>query len=554
MNHLTDEELAARLDGTASDASEQHLESCEDCRARLADLASLDESLGRVLAHDPGEAYFASFADRVTQRIASGARPAAARQEKSWFAWWNSPRSLAWAGGALALVAVAALAVVVGRDRSAHPIVAGAPSDVGRAVTPPAASAPAARREAALRAAEESPSAAAERDQASAKQKATKVAGGATPSQFRAQVEGQPKPVPAPQVMSRGANAPMRLQELKTLPNGEQVPVANGVPPVGSRPAAVPTPSGFFKRGATLMSPQASARDDRAAQNVAPPAIAAAPAPREEKRFASAPPASAPAPLTLAAPSTRASAAPPPSAVQSSEVTDRLSNSPGHRPPTNLAEDAVTATPVRLCGHVHDARGRALAGVVLSVAETGASTTSASDGTFCLEAPNAHPTIEAFSVGYRVFRGDVSGEASLQPLAIALEPVEALPRPLGLGKATSGERLGFTGGGSPGGPATMLATQAARAATAIAKRAHTVDAWQRAADQWVHAAAGLAGAPDALLDARFHVAEAWVSAWRIGHTATERAAANGAVGDYLAAAPAGPLRDLADGWRRELAN
>ncbi|HEY6194157.1 MAG TPA: zf-HC2 domain-containing protein, partial [Candidatus Eisenbacteria bacterium] len=69
MTHLNDDQLSALHDGALAPAeraaSEAHVADCEACRARLAELASLDEALGSALAHDPGEAYFATFADRV---------------------------------------------------------------------------------------------------------------------------------------------------------------------------------------------------------------------------------------------------------------------------------------------------------------------------------------------------------------------------------------------------------------------------------------------------------------------------------------------------------
>jgi anti-sigma factor RsiW len=142
MNHLTDEQLAARLDGSRSPDAEGHLAGCEECRARLAELSSLDDALARALDHDPGEAYFASFADRVAARIAQDAAPAPASAtadvtRRGLFGWWNSPRALAWAGGAVAVVAVAALAVVITRDHGVRPLAGRtAPSEVGSTAAP----------------------------------------------------------------------------------------------------------------------------------------------------------------------------------------------------------------------------------------------------------------------------------------------------------------------------------------------------------------------------------------------------------------------------------
>src|SRR5512144_1440176 len=109
MKHLTDDQLSALLDDAlpASEraACDAHLAGCDACRARLAELSALEESLGKALTHDPGEGYFADFAERVAKRIASGPRPldAAPRAPKappsrSPWAWLTSPRGLALAG------------------------------------------------------------------------------------------------------------------------------------------------------------------------------------------------------------------------------------------------------------------------------------------------------------------------------------------------------------------------------------------------------------------------------------------------------------------------
>src|SRR5262249_31121097 len=67
VNHLTPEQRSAHLDGAADAAEraavERHLAECASCRAALAEQAALDTALGRALEHDPGETYFATFAD-----------------------------------------------------------------------------------------------------------------------------------------------------------------------------------------------------------------------------------------------------------------------------------------------------------------------------------------------------------------------------------------------------------------------------------------------------------------------------------------------------------
>src|SRR5213075_34482 len=120
MSHLTLEELSARLDDALTPAriseTDRHLASCESCRTALADLAGQDDALGQVLSHDPGEAYFASFAARVEDRIrAAGMRGAQAKWEGGLRSWLRSPRRLAMAGVVAAVLGGAALVIITAR-------------------------------------------------------------------------------------------------------------------------------------------------------------------------------------------------------------------------------------------------------------------------------------------------------------------------------------------------------------------------------------------------------------------------------------------------------
>ena len=98
--------LDGRLAPDKALAAERHLDDCGACREAFAQASAQDEALDRALAHDPGEAYFESFADRVEAKIeAGGARPAMGPSFldglRDWFA---VPRNLATAGAAFAVV------------------------------------------------------------------------------------------------------------------------------------------------------------------------------------------------------------------------------------------------------------------------------------------------------------------------------------------------------------------------------------------------------------------------------------------------------------------
>jgi hypothetical protein len=524
MKHLNDEQLGAQLDGARGAGAEEaarHLDSCEACRGRLAELASQDRALARALDHDPGEAYFASFADRVAARIAA---PASERATASVNVPWWTPRRLAWAGGALALALVAALAVVLSRDNgpatmasklaprtevgggSPHAALKSAPAPAAtRSLEREAAPAPVSPRAQAPAPSQLSvpaPSHAARlgaRDEVTRKaQKDTKLR--ALDARGN---EGAPVPTAAPTGPANAKAEPRadassgRAVEVKTLPNGEQVVVT---PP--NRPAG---PNELLSR--------------RARAFLKPPPEPARPG------FATPPQEGAPAPAIPA--------------------TGTL-----QRPPANQAlsreEASSTAAPFRICGAVRGPSGAPLAGATVSIAETGASATSGPDGSFCLQASGERATLTAFAIGYQPYRAGVTLADSGAPWTATLLPVETLAPPTGGNVAD--DRVRFR---KLGTTAIETVQRAARDATRLAARQRTPEAWERAAGAWSEVAAA-ADAPATRLEARFHVAEARMGAWRLAPTAARRAAAAAAIDTYVAAAPRGPLRDLAEGWKREL--
>ncbi len=123
MNHLTDQQRSALVDGAleggARAAAERHLEACADCRAALAALVAQDRALAATLEHDPGEAYFESFAGRVGGRLrASGLAGAQAREPegRSLADWFRVPRKLALLGAVATVVAGAGIVMLATRE------------------------------------------------------------------------------------------------------------------------------------------------------------------------------------------------------------------------------------------------------------------------------------------------------------------------------------------------------------------------------------------------------------------------------------------------------
>src|SRR5439155_15032308 len=127
MTHLDPQTLSAMLDaaleGAARARAERHLAECASCRDRLAALAAQEAGLRPVLRHDPGAAYFETFAARVEDRIrAAGLSGAQSRLgSQGWLGWLSSPRRLA-SFGAIAAVVVGAAIVMVTSGPQRYPL------------------------------------------------------------------------------------------------------------------------------------------------------------------------------------------------------------------------------------------------------------------------------------------------------------------------------------------------------------------------------------------------------------------------------------------------
>lgn len=110
-----------RLEPEPAITAERHLEDCRACRDAFAALSAQDESLGRALEHDPGDAYFESFSERVTQKIAEGGKfaPVAGSPFERFTDWFSVPQNLAVAGAVGAVVIGVGTALIVAQQ-SAH--------------------------------------------------------------------------------------------------------------------------------------------------------------------------------------------------------------------------------------------------------------------------------------------------------------------------------------------------------------------------------------------------------------------------------------------------
>ncbi len=561
MKHLSDEQLGARLDGEPAgpraEAAARHLAACAECRDRLAALAAADAALARSLGRDPGEAYFASFADRVQARIAraaDGTDDARAGLAPGRPGWFSRPATLAWAGSiaALALVGVFAIRFASQEASLPKPVARQAPLTRAQRSSPPLATPPTAAPTAS-RAAE---SAQAPDHEAAP---APPAAGGGSPAPLAASGEGLAEGArasegSAPGLAASGDNASQpqeraqsaaqrqppapagRLQELRTLPNGEQVPVQQRTLPGANarKDFAAPPAEGqkFRKPAAQPLAPQPGAKQP--ARHEKP---VAGGSPSEAKRI----------------PAAGAPAASAPSMIAEGRAGEGA-----------VARDEARGIALRqVCGTVRDAQGRPLEGATVTVVENGRAVRSGPDGAFCVEAPPGGGTLSVLALGYGEHREKIAGNG---PVAISLRAVETVgsgEMPLArlktvappgiagessrVGPDAPREKLGLET--RPGGPPPTAAM--ARAASAAARLAARAPLWTRAGELWAAVAAAAKHPADAG-EARFQAAEARMHAWRLAPDGPGRAAALAAVEACLAGEPAGMRRTTALAWKREL--
>ena len=538
MRHLTEDQLSAYLDGALPDAQAKdaaaHLAECASCRAQLAQLAALEGDIEKALTHDPGAAYFASFADRVSDRIAATATPAraAAAPAAAPRAWWQSlllPRGMMLAGAAAAFVIVAALAVQLQSHgpqelamrvapQSSIPAAPGGEAGAPAAANPAAPPAgDAARQPAALLV--PAPMAAKRQQAAPAPEALDRLAKKEAPA------------TAAPRVRAQSGHA----QEMRTLENGEQVPVARGPA------AAMQAEAGRLRdaNGGAFRKPAATPMGAQATQG-----------------FAAAPPAQSPAPAPVTAGRMLAEKSIAPADKQRDDKSARAlaaaaPRAGGAQPAREEDAPAQQAPPMalRLCGRVADPQGRAIPGAVVTLSESGVSTRSDADGAFCVDSPSFLGTVLVFAVGFEPYRYSIRSGAPAQAMSATLTPVSPLGSPAAghFAKLKTTPAPGTSDPFAAANKAARSAIAGAQAAEVSAAQAHTAGAWSLAAAHWTQAATLLTGGP--AHEARFRAAAARMQVLPLAPDAMEPlAAARAALQAYLAAAPKGAQRDQAQRW------
>jgi hypothetical protein len=512
MNHPSEQELSAHLDHALPEIEsmriDAHAASCATCRETLARLAALDQSLRKHLTHDPGDAYFDQFAARVETRLRAarltGVQAQEDDEELGLLRWLRTPSGLSWIGAAAAVVIGAGIALLTSREMQMQNL--HRPEWTDRITTESresddksAKADESSRSDAAQRApAEAAPPATGnnERDQGALRQMNAKEEAAKTGSAYevRRNAAGDEVPVNPP----RGFAAPPAAPQVAGGASGAVYPVkARRAEPMGSG------------------------------------------APGEQSELNAPPASSAP--------------------IDAEKKMARASNQVG------LADQLSSAKSTRHCGTIRDPRGGAIANAQVMVAETGTSVSSAVDGSFCIDVPPAGRTLVVMAVGYEPRRENIEpGVAS--SLALALHPVAVLDGGFAMqsAKSASGGAPSLAPSGAdaralkqaPGIPGMISDSVSAMMATAMrvetdAARAHSATQYEAAAVQWEKVLRNVMGGP-AENGIRFRVAQARHNAWLNDMTKERADAATQSILAYVARAPEGAERDLAQRWLERL--
>lgn len=502
------------LSGTAREETERHLAGCDECRAHVETLRSLDAGLARSLTHDPGDAYFETFAARVEDRIrAEGLAGAGARP--GWASWLASPRRLATAGAIAVVVVGAGLVVLVSRE---HPL---------QRLRAPATTDRTARLDT-------------DRERSSA-------LSAAEPAEETANREAKESDDAASRTSDLRDAQSARAYEVRRNEAGEEVPVrTDRGPGFAQPPASAPAPlapgEGVRVTKPQSVEPMAAASGAGAAaamqKSAAKPEAASGQQSADELRQLK---AQTVAPATGAK---RAIGATNEGAAQS------------------LALDGPA---VDLCGIVRDRAGRPVAGADVTVAETGTSVKSGADGRFCVRTTSGARTLTALALGFHETRQTVDAAKDRNEIALALEPVSVLGAPMP-------SLAGGVRAGRPEEQAYMLEAEdkfsvLPDAQRAIAREAQQAGArardamrgsegaraaaeWDTSAEAWKRLLPQVKG--DLEVATLHEISLARFQSWQQFATRAREVAAVDALRAFIARAPAGPDRLQAEERLRRL--
>lgn len=523
MTHLTLEQLGAlhdaALDGAEDARARRHVAECAACRAALASLAESDDALRAGLGHDPGEAYFASFAARVQGRIRErgvvvgtadpfadalddeAEAPSAPERDlelprhrrrlpEPWLeraARWLTGSRLAWAGAAAAVIVAAGIVFQVSRE---------GPMEVMRDPAIAARSGPA--------------------------------------------TESAPPPASAPAPMAAApadesaTEAPERRIDATAPATPQRAEISNAAPPSGT--AAKASPQALAGRAADEAAPtrvpDARAREMRSGAGEDVPAT-----PDREAPATGTATTRSTAGETIAERVRRAKqqAARP----LAESATPEAARSGFTAPPPTAAQDArLESAGPAICGTVRDASGRPLAGAQVAIADLGVTARTDARGRYCVAAPAGTHTLTVMAVGFEAARLEVAAGPGEGEHDVTLAAVSVLPGP--------------AGGADAAWPVTLrVLAGAAERASASAARTNTAAAFDLAALQW-NGVVAVARSGPAAARARRELAEVRWLAHERGPTPERARAAETALRSYLEVAPAGADRRTAEARLRAL--
>jgi hypothetical protein len=503
MNHLSPQELSAHLDGATRGAArervESHLKTCAACRTALAELAAQDAELRPALEHDPGEAYFESFAARVEDRIrAAGLKGAQSRlDENRGFAWLRSPRRLAWVGAVAAVVAGAGIVILSSRE-------------IQRPMVNPALE---------MRAERKTAEGAEPRAREAERRDVLNQAAPASPERQRESAESGVEAGNAPAPVAR----PQGSSELEAKLDDNAAAKKQAA-------SGAPT-SRTIAPGDEARSPAAAGRLQATQRTAAGEDV---PLGANESQFAEPPKDREEADLKSAKPR----AATPMEAAPSAGAKLEQAPAPGE---------------TRLCGKVVDPDGHAIPGAVVTIVDQGRTTTADANGSFCIAGTAGFHELLAMAVGFGTNRLQVRLEGESSETRVTLRPVSVLEQPqAGLARGGRSTETHYNFLGSERDFLGQTPTDSLRAAW-LSRRASMLAnaaAYDSAAIGWTHYATDATESGRA--EARYQIAEARFQAWHLEPIKARATAARKAIDAFLAKAPAGARRDRAETWKRSL--
>ncbi len=504
MSHLDDERLSRLLDGELDPAelaeATRHVESCASCRERLSALAADDRVLRSTLSHDPGEAYFDSFASRVEDRLRLTGTRAAPPPEREpgilarILTFLLSSEGLAWSGVAATIVVGAGIVMLVGRETPLSTL----------------------------------------RD--------TRV-------DERVQSQAAPPVPPASESAPRQVTGPdekddERARDKNEAGNFAQKPQADAAREARPADGRVEVTPDAKRTVATVEEGQVAKKQDLAKENTAPVPAARA---QQVKRGAG-----EDFPVTTQAA--------PPAPAKTSEVAGTRSGtgfkSKAHAESplaaTAREEDSAAGATAdqlklefkdlgsRVCGTVRDRNGRPVSGAQVVIVDLGSTAVTAADGSYCVKVSPGRHQVSVLALGFQSVRHDLEVEGAVRDYDVALDAVAVLDE-------TQKQQMAKAFRSDP----SFAWPEPARAAAATAneKTAQAISgrraaAFDSAATAWA-AVAQKAGAGPAQVEARKRAYEQRVLAYASGAGETRKSAAVEALRRYLEIAPPGPDRERA---------